>query len=648
MPDIKSERRRGWVERSLAALPGLSAVHRNFLSVPLMEPRWHLLVDRGSSFPPAGRAAGFAIGPAGVLAFVFTDRALDDRELGRIRKHAEETCAGLAFGRSQYVPHMLEVMLLMPRAVADAHARFVAVDLSSMRRRLRSRETVLTGNRPWFVATAIAARAERYTLISTNDAPTTEATAAASLFAASELQVDERNKAIGRPFQDWMTFLDPNQLALVHRNFTGPARFSGPAGTGKTVVALHRMARFSKNNPGRLLFTSFVKTLPTYHRSGFQRLAPLAEGRAEFIGLHAWTTHFLADRGIRCTIDTGASEDAFGRAWAKARAALAPIVPENVYWKDELHRVIKGRGLNKLTDYQAIERTGRNHIRLDKAQREIVWKQLYEPYQQRMAANGAKDFHDAFMLAIESLAEHPLEDPYGLVVVDEVQDFTLVELRLVHQIAGGGPNAPLLLVGDGQQQVYAGGWRLSDAGIPIRGRGEILQVNYRNRAAVHQYAKNVDATNMVDDLDGAPGFVLRDTEVVLPDGRAESERIKRRDLAARIVSVITECGIHRSDIAVIANTKKEAEHLQSALIGARIPTQSLEKYDGTYQDAVKVGTVHRAKGMDFAAVLHPTSAPGTARDLTDVQRDRAELTARQTMVALTRARDYIWVGLVED
>jgi hypothetical protein len=78
------------------------------------------------------------------------------------------------------------------------------------------------------------------------------------------------------------------------------------------------------------------------------------------------------------------------------------------------------------------------------------------------------------------LRDRPLDDTedYAMVVVDEVQDCTLMELRLVHQIAGGGRDAPLLLVGDGQQQVYAGGWRLSDAGIPLPGRrGRVLRTN---------------------------------------------------------------------------------------------------------------------------------------------------------------------------
>ncbi|MEV0342225.1 UvrD-helicase domain-containing protein [Nocardia sp. NPDC050713] len=139
------------------------------------------------------------------------------------------------------------------------------------------------------------------------------------------------------------------------------------------------------------------------------------------------------------------------------------------YWTDEIDRVIKGRGLRDLDAYKEIERTGREGISLHGNRRKYVWENWYLPYQQRMDTRGVHDFNDVVALAVDELRQRPLDnsEDYALVVVDEVQDFTLMELRLVHLIAGGGPDAQLLLVGDGQQQVYAGGWRLSDAGIPL-------------------------------------------------------------------------------------------------------------------------------------------------------------------------------------
>ncbi|MFE3261424.1 UvrD-helicase domain-containing protein [Nocardia sp. NPDC059091] len=649
---MQFEQRRRWVERELGELSFLDAVHRRFLSVPLMRSGWHVLVDRQGGFGDPERVDAFAIGPTGVFAFMFTDTVPATSSVRRARHRAEETFANLGVGRSQYVPHMIELLMLMDRA-ADfgPEASFSTVDLNSIPRALFGGEVRLTRKRAREIADTVAARSHRYELLSTDEAPAAAAAQVTEgLFAAADLREDARTKMLGRPFHEWMIFLDPSQQDLVIRNYNGPARFSGPAGTGKTVVALHRMARFAKHNPGRLLFTSFVRNLPEYHRSGFVRLAPHAGDRAEFVGLYGWTMGFLKDRAVEFTLDNSAAETAFSQAWKDhARGSLESVESNPGYWKDEIQRVIKGRGITTLTQYQSIDRTGRNGISLGDARRKIVWERLFQPYQDWLAQRGVCDFMDVITMAIEELRAAPLDDPFGLVVVDEVQDFTLLELRLVHQIAGGEPTAQLLLVGDGQQQVYAGGWRLSDAGIPIVGRGAVLDTNYRNRAAVHEYAKRIDAGNTVDDLDGAPGFALRDTEVVLPGGTAKSETFPRREAEARLVRAIKDSRLLLADIAVILNTNREIGRASAALRRAAIPTVSLESFDGTYQEAVKIGTVHRAKGMDFAGVFHLTDAPKPASTpLTGAERDRADLAARQRMVALTRARDYLWIGFMQD
>jgi len=653
MPNIGRERRLGWVQQQLDALAHLTALQRRLLAVPLMEGGWQLLV--AGSPVPTDRAAAFAIGRTGIFALVFTDEVPDRQRLHRIRVHAEHSIAGLASDRSQYVPHMLEVMLLMDRAArTEAHDPFLAVDGATMRDVLLAGEAKLTRNRARDIATAGDERLDRYAWISTDESPVAETTVTEGLFVTSELREDERDKALTRPFQEWMTFLDPEQLGLVHATFNGPARISGPAGTGKSVVALHRLARFAKHNPGRLLFTSFVRTLPAYHESGFAHLAPHATERAEFVGLHAWTTRFLRRRGIPFELaDDDANEDAFARAWKQARYSLSKIPDTDYqYWKDEVSRVIEGRGITTFDEYKRVLRRGRDGIRLDESRRRTVWDTFYEPYRKRLGERGLDNFNDVVRKAIEELQTCPLDDTeiYAMVVVDEVQDFTLTELTLVHEIAGGGPDAQLLLVGDGQQQVYPGGWRLSDAGIPVPpARSRTLKTNYRNRKEVLFYSQQIEASNTVDDLDGGPGFVLRDSDGVLEGGSTTEVHLRRAEVDAELVRAITESGLASSNIAVIVGGRKDAIHYQHLLTGAGFDTLSLEKYDGTQQAAVKVGTVYRAKGMDFAGVFHITDEPAAPlHTLSGGARDRAELVARQMLVALSRARDYLWVAYVRE
>ncbi|MFI6225061.1 UvrD-helicase domain-containing protein [Nocardia salmonicida] len=653
MPNISRERLVHWVEHTLADLPHLTSAQRRFLSSLLGVRGWHLIVERDS--PRESHAAAYAIGRAGVFALVFTDVVPEPARLREIRNHAEEAFAGIRFDSAQFVPHTIELVLLMPRAsAAQTHDGALLVDESTLLATLTRAEHRLSPGRVGHVAATAAARLTWHKWISPHDAPVPEVVASGGLFEESDLHADTRDGALARPFRDWMTFLDPDQLTLVHANFTGPARFSGPAGTGKSVVALHRMAHFAKRNPGRVLFTSFVKTLPAYHQSGFARLAPQAVDRAQFIGLHAWARAFLRSRNVDFNLDERAVNTSFAHAWQGARNVLAKVEGTDFgYWADETNRVIKGRGITDLPEYLGIKRAGREGITLHGGRRKYVWEDWFLPYQKGLDARGVHDFNDVIELAIQELRERPLDDTedFALVVVDEVQDFTLIELRLVHQILGGGPKAQLLLVGDGQQQVYSGGWKLSEAGIPLAGgRGRVLRTNYRNRKAILRFSKRVQAGNTVDDLDGGPGFVLGDSDATLPDGCAVETRISRRDINAALPDAIRAAGLPpHSDIAVIVNSHRDVDRFQRVLRSAGLETISLERYDGTQLDPIKVGTVHRAKGMDFAAVFHITGEPPTdITQLTGGARDRAELLARQMLVAVSRPRDYLWVAYLTD
>lgn len=74
--------------------------------------------------------------------------------------------------------------------------------------------------------------------------------------------VEELARALDYPWEKWTVFLHPGQRELVERRYAGPARVSGSAGTGKTVVALHRAAFLARTHPeARVLLTTFSDPL---------------------------------------------------------------------------------------------------------------------------------------------------------------------------------------------------------------------------------------------------------------------------------------------------------------------------------------------------------------------------------------------------
>ncbi|MCG3749772.1 UvrD-helicase domain-containing protein [Amycolatopsis sp. Poz14] len=599
---------------------------------------WHLAVRTGDP----GTADAFLIGRAGVFAVVVTDPPPDEATMREVARDAEERFAGLPGPGGQRIARSAVTLVAIvgaqsPRGPRNAGPFWVlpAAKLDQLFRR----DTVhLTVRQAAKIADGLAARLRGYEWL-TVSAPEKEA-GSFELLSAESVADDQLIAAVERPFETWMTFLHPDQAALAARNYSGPARISGPAGTGKTVVALHRMRHVGRRSTGPLLFTTFVRTLPPVNETTFRRLAPELADRAQFISLHAWAREFLKRRGIELNTHSRLTKAAFGRAWKEHREPLERLGPNYDYWETEVQRIIKGQGIRTLEKYQSIHRARRG-LRLDRGQREKVW-QLYTMYEENLAANGLHDFNDLLSRASTELERQPLEEPYAAVVVDEAQDMTLTGLRLLRTIAGDGPNQ-LLLVGDGQQQVYPGGWRLSDAGIPIQGRGEVLKVNYRNRASILDFARRINA---VDDLDGAAGVALRDADSVNEGGVVQSWTGTPAELPDALAGTVRALEIPLGETALITFSNADADQCRRFLESAGVPTRALERYVGAAEDRLHVGTVHRAKGLDFRAVL-VVQLPRPAPEDPAEQEEQRELLSRQRLVAATRARDFLWWGVVQ-
>ncbi|WP_280495324.1 UvrD-helicase domain-containing protein [Nocardia asiatica] len=643
------EVRRQQVYDALNALPGLPPGYRSVFAGMLMERGAYLLVRDPIVDVPTGRAHALLVGRGGVFALIFTTTAPTSQTIDAVRARTQRLFDKLTVGSNVFVASTVRVALVVPVGTDLGHVdnRVVVAEERTLRRAFFAGR-VLEQRDAEHVAKAVADRSE-YRPVHIAETGTDSEPEAQGLFEENDAIADQRERALSEPLLTWLSFLDPDQLSLVRRNYNGPARIIGPAGTGKTVVALHRLARIARESTGKLLLTSFVRSLPACHRTPFTRLAPEVVDRVEFIGLHAWASQFLRLRGKPVRMEPVRARTALSLAWAHVggeNGPLADIEPNLEYWADEIDRLIKGRGITDYDDYAALVRTGREGLALRREdQRPLVWN-LFEEYERIRREREVFDANDLIAAALAELPQRPLDPPYSMVVVDEVQDVTLMGLRLVGEIAANTPNS-LLFVGDGQQQVYPGGWRLSHAGFDVRNRSELLAVNYRNRAAILAYAKGIDARNTVDDLDGGTGVTLRDARGVLDGGHVDEWEGPDNQLDAALTTAIRALGAPNGHVAVITRTNTEANRFLRVLKAAGIPIQLLEDYNGSYIDAVKVGTVQRAKGLEFPAVFRPVLPGERPRRRTASQQDTDELAARRQLVAVTRARDYLWLGIVD-
>ncbi|MHA6695293.1 nuclease-related domain-containing DEAD/DEAH box helicase [Homoserinimonas sp. A520] len=478
----------------------------------------------------------------------------------------------------------------------------------------------------------------------------------------SEAEVNEALTAteMAAPVEDWMTFLHPSQASLVRRSFNGPARIRGSAGTGKTVVGLHRAAYLARMHPhGRVLFTTFVKTLPAVMGNLLTRLAPEAAEHVDFMGVHSFASRVLSERGVRIKIDSRRAGALLKKSWSDLDADARQRLTERggtagfEYWKEEVGSVIKGRGFTSFEQYADCARPGRM-IRLNIDDRRAVWA-LFQGYERSLRAESIHDFNDQVLLAEKALQQRPLEG-YAAVIVDEAQDLSLSMVRMLHSLVGDGPDA-FTLIGDGQQSIYPGGYVLSEAGISLSGRGVVLDRNYRNTLEIQEFAATFVVDNNYTDIDDAALIDLvgarrvqtepaHDTPVSGRHGpapasarfatRAEHDRA----LVAHIKLATDAVGMNVGDIAILCDTNREADTARALLAAASIQSMSLMDYTGVTVDAVKVGTINRAKGLEFKLVMLPWT-PSTPRH-TDEERAARDL--RERYVAATRARDELWVG----
>lgn len=628
---------------------------------------WRLLVDRQWSGTRSADADMLLVGPGGVFVIdVTAGGEPDDGQAAGLlaaTKAAESAVASL--GMSPVAVQPLMVFAGQRADTSRGRIRLLGEHeigpvLLSQRHRLRAESVRAISDHlervfPGYAGSAVDQQLPQAPEHHRPGSPD-------GLFDLEGLRDAALKGALRAPIEQWMTFLHPDQVALVRRNWAGPARISGPAGTGKTVVALHRAAHLARRTTGRILYVTFANNLPRVQSTFLRTMAPAVADRVDFRSLHSWAQEFLQERGIPVRLHGDKAETAFSLAWKNVgrEGRLAELDPAPTYWHEEIDYVIKGRGLTRFEEYVTLPRR-RRKARLHRTHRQSVWE-LYEAYEALRGERGVHDFNDVLSLALAEAARRRERPPYAAVIVDEVQDLTLVGVRLLHALVGDVPNG-LLLVGDGQQTVYPGGFRLTDAGIDIRGdRGQVLRTNYRNSKQILDAALTVVADDSFEDIDGLRTPGRRDVDLTYHDG--DVVRVTRpavdahdRELLDALRSLPDGA---RADTALLCPSMRAFRHYQRLLTQAGIPVCQLEHYDGRAVDAVKLGTYRRAKGLEFKNVFLPQHdavlaigtpagpAGGTTggTETSETAREREELLRSRLFVAMTRARDLLWLGSV--
>lgn len=451
---------------------------------------------------------------------------------------------------------------------------------------------------------------------------------------------EELEQALAYPWEKWGVFLHPSQREIVARSFAGPARVAGSAGTGKTVVALHRAVRLARENPAtRVLLASFSQPLADALARKVSVLAPDTGSvvpritTASFQGI-ADQLHQL-EFGVRPRI---ASDKAL-RAWLMAAAKQAEVKGfSDRFLLSEWTNVIDAWSLMSMDDYVAVPRMGRKS-RLGPRQRERLWP-VFAAVRQALKAERYTTWPEVFSLLAARLGE-AANKPFDHIVIDEAQDLGPSELRFFAAMAPDQADA-LFLAGDLGQRIFQHPYSWKGLGVDVRGRSFTLKVCYRTSQQIRQAADRLlpDILRDVDGIEDERSGTISVFEGPVPQvGVFDSEEAEREAVQVFIRSALQD-GIAPGEIGLFVRVPSQVARARACLS---------DLHGG---GEVTVNVMHLAKGLEFRAVLVLACDQGMLPldERMEDAADDAELDEifdserRLLYVACTRARDRLMVS----
>ena len=509
--------------------------------------------------------------------------------------------------------------------------------------------------------------------------------AARSTFTWLESDEDLRRAIEGLSFAEWQLFLHPQQRALVERRANGPLRVSGGAGTGKTVIAVHRAVELAKRDKAgglepRILLTTYTRNLADDLRRQIAQLEPrlpftekLSEPGVMVSGLDRVARMILQQAGARIS---PIAQEVIGQprgrvltyprenVWQEVLTLMGDELPEGLrsadFLESEYELIVLPQRATTLKQYLRVRRPGRG-VALDRSKRAAVWKAM-ERYRDRSADLGVTSFDEQLALAAAWLDQEAGDGkprPFRHVLVDEAQDLTPAHLQLLRALVEPGPD-DLFLAEDSHQRIYGKKITLSHYGIQVRGRSRRLTRNYRTTRQNLDVAFGILDPGTYEDMEGQ----AEEHHYVSPRSGPEplllhaSDRADELSKAAELLTVWLEQDRDSEDsapesIAILVRDRYQRDAVVNGLAQHGVEVRAVDR-EAAGRGRPVVMTMHRAKGLEFRKVLlfdvSKNAIPRPLRDqqYSDADRDDALLRERSLLyVAATRARDQLaisWSG----
>lgn len=412
---------------------------------------------------------------------------------------------------------------------------------------------------------------------------------------------DELARALDYPWEKWTVFLHPAQRQVVDKDYNGPARVSGSAGTGKTIVALHRAVTLARNNPdARVLLTTFSGILANALQSKLRRLIEHEPRLAERIEVHA-----IDEIGERLYEAHTGSVKIASRSHIKQLLTKASDEVDNFKFSSrfllgEWEDVVDAWQLQSWEDYRDVKRLGRK-TRLPEQRRILLWSVL-EAVRDKLQQEGLITRSGMFNQLAKLVASrrHP---PFEFAVVDEAQDISVGQLRFLAALGGGRSNS-LFFAGDLGQRIFQTPFSWKSLGVDIRGRSQTLRINYRTSHQIRMQVDRllgpevVDVDGNIDDRSGTVS-VFNGPH---PDIRVFDSDDDEIEAVASWLNDRQSEGIEPHEMGIFVRSEEQLERAQAAAGKTGLPFKVIDDQMETITGMMSISTMHLAKGLEFRAV----------------------------------------------
>lgn len=466
--------------------------------------------------------------------------------------------------------------------------------------------------------------------------------------------IEELERAFEYPWDKWTIFLHPDQRQLVERDYNGPARVSGSAGTGKTIVALHRAVFLARANPdARILLTTFSDILANALRTKLRRLVnsePRLAERVEVysintIGLRLYKAHFgqpqIASHDHILLLLKEAAEKIDGHKFSLS------------FLLTEWGQIVDAWQLKTWESYRDVSRLGRK-TRLPEQQRIVLWS-IFDQVRAGLSAKNLITYSELFGKLTTALGERK-KPPFDFAVVDEAQDFNVSHLQFLAALGGGQPNS-LFFAGDLGQRIFQQPFSWKSLNVDIRGRAKTLHVNYRTSHQIRMQSDRLLGPE-VSDADGNTEqrgntiSVFNGPAPTLQVLKSQEEEVKA---VSKWISDLRNDGVMPDELAIFVRSAAELPRARAAAQDAGAPFKILDETVETISGQISIITMHLAKGLEFraVAVMACDDEIIPLQERIETVADDADLeevynTERHLLyVACTRARDHLLVTSVD-